>query len=82
LVYPKDDGTPEESIRMMVHYHAMTDLRAMKLLESLTSKEYVMELIEGDLAEPITFEDYPKSDMYLINLRNRINREIAKRIKN
>lgn len=81
LVYPKDDGTPEESIRMMVHYHAMTDLRAMKLLESLTSKEYVMELIEGDLPEPITFENYPKSDMYLINLRNRINKEIAERVK-
>ena len=78
LVYPKEDGTPEESIRMMVHYHALTDLRAMKLLERLTSKEVVMELIEGDLAEPLTFETYPKSDMYLIALRNRINREIAK----
>jgi hypothetical protein len=78
LVYPKDDGTPEESIRMMVHYHAMTDLRAMKLLESLTSKDYVLDIIEGDLAEPITFDTYPKSDMYLITLRNRINREIAK----
>ncbi|HZJ56782.1 MAG TPA: DUF4091 domain-containing protein [Clostridia bacterium] len=78
LVYPKDDGTPEESIRMMVLYHAMADHRAMKLLESLMGKEYVMGLIEGDLAEPITFETYPKSDMYLINLRNRINREIAK----
>lgn len=79
LVYPKWDGTPEESIRMMVLYHAMTDHRAMKLLESLTNKKYVMELIEGDLSVPITFETYPKSDMYLINLRNRINREIAKR---
>jgi hypothetical protein len=79
LVYPKWDGTPEESIRMMVLYQAMTDHRAMKLLESLTDKEYVMELIEGDLSAPITFDTYPKSDMYLISLRNRINREIAKR---
>jgi hypothetical protein len=79
LVYPKADGTPEESIRMMVHYHAMTDLRAMKLLESLTDKEYVMEIIEGDLSEPITLDTYPKSDYYLISLRNRINREIARR---
>ncbi|MGI5852296.1 MAG: hypothetical protein ACOX77_09375, partial [Caldicoprobacterales bacterium] len=66
-------------IRMMVLYQAMTDHRAMKLLESLTDKEYVMELIEGDLSAPITFDTYPKSDMYLISLRNRINREIAKR---
>ena len=77
LVYPGKDGHPEESIRMMVHYEAMTDLRALKLLESLTSREHVMELIEGELAEPLTFKRYPKSDMYLITLRNRVNREIA-----
>ena len=65
---------------MMVHYEALTDLRALELLESLTSKEYVMELIEGDLAEPITFKKYPKSDMYLLTLRNKVNREIAKRM--
>ncbi len=32
-----------------------------------------MELIEGELAEPLTFKRYPKSDMYLIMLRNRVN---------
>lgn len=80
LVYPGADGYPEESIRMMVHYEALTDLRALEYLESLTSKEYVMDLIEGDLAEPLTFKRYPKSDMYLIWLRNKVNREIAKRL--
>lgn len=77
IVYPGADGHPEESIRMMVHYEAMTDLRALELLESLTSKEHVMELIEGELDEPLTFRQYPKSDMYLLSLRNRVNREIA-----
>lgn len=80
LVYPGADGFPEESIRMMVHNEALNDLRACKLLESLTSKEFVMELMEGNLAEPLTFKNYPKSDMYLIQLRNQINREIANRI--
>ena len=37
-----------------------------------------MELIEGDLAEPLTFRRFPKSDMYLLTLRNRINREIER----
>lgn len=78
LVYPGADGYPEESIRMMVHYEALTDLRALELLENLTSKEHVMELIEGELDEPLTFKKYPKSDMYLISLRNRVNREIAR----
>ena len=63
---------------MMVHYEALTDLRALELLESLTSREHVMELIEGELAEPLTFKRYPKSDMYLIMLRNRVNKEIQK----
>lgn len=78
LVYPGADGHPEESIRMMVHYEALTDLRALEYLESLTSKEHVMELVERDLAEPLTFRRYPKSDMYLITLRNRVNLEIEK----
>ena len=80
LVYPGSDGHPEESIRMMVHYEALTDLRALRLLESLAGKEYVMDLVEGELSEPLTFKRYPKSDMYLITLRNRVNREIARRI--
>lgn len=78
LVYPGADGCPEESLRMMVHTEALNDLRAFKLLASLTSKEHVLEMMEEDLAEPITFKVYPKSDMYLISLRNRVNREIAK----
>lgn len=79
IVYPGKDGKPVESIRFMVLYNALADLRAMKLLESLTSKEFVMELIEGELGSPVTFSEYPKSDMYLITLRNRINAEIQKR---
>lgn len=79
LVYPGDDRYPEESIRIMVLQEALNDLRSCRLLESLTSREYVMKLIEGDLAEPLTFRRFPKSDMYLLQLRNRINAEIAER---
>ncbi len=78
IVYPKADGTAEESIRLMVQTHMIADIRAMKLLEQLTSKEFVMSFVEGDLASPITFSSYPKSDFYFVALRNRINREIAK----
>ncbi len=78
LVYPGKKGEAVESIRMMVFYNAINDLRAMKLLESLTDRDFVMELIEGELNEPVTFSKYPKTDMYLINLRNKINKEIIK----
>ena len=80
LFYPGKDRHPEESIRMMVHAEALQDLRACELLESLAGRETVMECIEENLAEPLTFTCFPKTDYYLIALRNRINREIAKRI--
>ncbi len=80
LVYPGADGYPEESIRMMMLEEALQDLRACELLESLAGRETVMECIEENLAEPLTFTCFPKTDYYLIALRNRINREIAKRI--
>ena len=77
LVYPGPDGAPEESIRQMVFYEALCDLRALRLLESLTSREHVLELIEDGLGEPLTFKVYPKSDAWLLDLRRRGNREIA-----
>lgn len=78
LVYPGEGGRPEESIRMMVVSEAMADIRALELLEGLTSREHVLELIDGELAEPVTFTTYPKSDMYLMQLRNRVNCEIER----
>ena len=77
-VYPGADGKPWPSIRLEVFWEAMCDLRAFKLLESLTSKEYVMSLIEAD--EEVTFFDYPRNADYILNLRRRVNEEIAKRI--
>jgi len=50
----------------------------MHLENGPLTKEYVMELIEEDLDEPLTFKRYPKSDMYLIALRNKVNKEIAR----
>lgn len=80
-VYPGRGGEPEESIRMMVTAQALYDLRALELLESLTSRAHVMELIDGDLSEPVTFSRYPQSAQWLLNLRARVNREIAEHLK-
>lgn len=80
LVYPGENGVVEESIRLMVLYNALTDMRALKLLESLKGREYVMALINDGLEQPITFKKYPKSDMYFLQLRNLINWEIDKAI--
>lgn len=79
LVYPGEGGVPEESIRMMVCAEAMQDLRAFQLLETLAGRDFVLALMEKDLARPLTFYDYLHSDAYLLGLRNRVNREIAAR---
>lgn len=79
-VYPGKGGIPEDSIRIMVTQQAIYDLRALKMLEKLTSREYVMEIIEGSLSQPITFSAYPKTDAYIFALRDRVNKEILKKI--
>ncbi len=79
VVYPGKNGKAEESLRLMAMDQAMTDLRALQKLESLAGRDFVMQLIEGELAQPITFKVYPKSAEYLIRLRNRVNEEIAAR---
>ena len=61
----------------MALYAAQTDLRALNALAEKTSYEHVLELIESDLSEPITFESYPKSEYYYVSLRNKVNRELA-----
>jgi hypothetical protein len=81
LVYPGVDGRPLESIRLMVFQQALLDLQALECLASLKGKEYVMQLAEGGLGEPLTFDSYPKSDLYLLALRDRVNHEIAAAVR-
>lgn len=72
LVYPGTDG-PIESIRLKVLAEAIYDLRALELLESLTSRETVLGLINENLESPLTFKDYPRNAQYLLELRQKVN---------
>ena len=78
IVYPGAGGRVEESIRLIAFHQAQTDLRALTALAEKTSYEHVMELVEGDLREPITFDRFPLSDYYYISLRNKVNLELQK----
>ncbi len=78
VVYPDKNGKPLNSLRNLVFFDALQDLRALKLLESLTSREYVLSRIEQDLDIPLTFRTYPHESTWLLNLRKGINEEIAK----
>lgn len=79
VVYPGKNGEPLNSLRHLVFYDAIQDLRALNLLESLTSRKYVIELIENGLDIPLTFQTYPHEQQWLLDLRERINNEIEKR---
>lgn len=75
-VYPGEGGQPEESLRMMLFLQAMQDLRALRYLERLTSREEVVQLIHEGLPAPITMKDYPRTEGYLLKLRERVNQRI------
>lgn len=77
LVYPKKDGTAEESIRLMVLNEGINDLRALNLLATKIGKDKVIELIEENLDSPLTFNKYPKSDAWIISLRNKVNKTLS-----
>ena len=66
-------------MRLMYIQEALQDLRAMQLLESLSDRDTVLKLIDEGV-EPIRFASYPTDDGYVLDLRERINREIANRL--
>lgn len=74
-VYPAADGTALETLHLVGFTQALFDLRAMKLLESLSDRETVMEILEEGI-DPITFKEYPRNDLYILNMREKINAKI------
>ena len=76
VVYPAEDGTPLNSLRLKVFYDAIEDLRALKLLESKIGRDKVLELIENEAGQKITLKSYPKSQEFILNLREKVNEAI------
>lgn len=78
IIYPGEDGEPMESQRLVIFHEALQDFAALTLLESLSSREYVLTLINEGLTEPLSFTSYPAGEAYLLNLRTKVNQEIAR----
>lgn len=73
VVYPLDeDGEVVCSTRLYVFHEALQDLRALKLLESLTDRKTVVDML--DAVEQ--FASYPRNNEYILNLREQINQKI------
>jgi hypothetical protein len=79
VVYPAKDGTAYHSIRLKVFYDALQDMAALNTLEKLTSKQYCLNILENK--QQITFSQYPHSDEWLLDTREKINSAIKENSK-
>lgn len=80
VVYPDKDGKALPSLRLKVFYDGLQDMRALQLLESLTSREKALEVLKSGLDRELKFEQYPCSDEWQLETRERINAEIKKHL--
>lgn len=76
IVYPDKDGEALPSFRLKVFYDAFQDMTALQLLESKIGREKTLEIIEKGLESPLSFSEYPHEDLWLLELREEINRKI------
>ena len=75
-VYPAQDGTALESIRILSFYEALQDARALALAEQLVGRERVMQEVESIFGEKIFFDRCAKSAEPLLKIREKINQII------
>lgn len=77
LVYPGADRYPEDSLRMTALAGAMQDIRALELLESLSSRTEVIQLIEECAKGKLTMTKYPHGNAFLLELREKVNVKVS-----
>jgi hypothetical protein len=76
-VYPAQDGTALESIRILSFTEALQDIRAMQLAEQIVGKEAVVAEIERIFGGEVRFDKCAKDARTVSMIRARIN-EIIK----
>jgi hypothetical protein len=76
-VYPAQDGTALESLRLIVFHEALEDVRAMKLCASFYGKEFVVSEMEKAFGGPITFSRCARTSGQMLAVRARIDQLIA-----
>ena len=78
-VYPGADKKPLQSIHQKIFTDALTDLRALQLLEALTNRETCMELIRDHFGEP-DFFNTPDDPRTFMAFRQALNQAIKERM--
>ncbi len=80
VVYPSENRTPLDSLRLHVFYDGFQDMMALQLLESKIGYEKTMAVVEKGLDKPITFSEYPHDARWLEDTRERINQAIEQNL--
>ena len=73
VVYPGKDGALD-SLRLEVFYDGLQDRMALKLLEKYSSREEVLNMLHQEGVNGWT--KYPRSDVWHLQFRERINEKI------
>jgi hypothetical protein len=79
-VYPAPDGTAYETMRIIVFYEALQDIKAMKLAETLCGKSEVVKAIETAFGREITFEECARTPDEMLRVREIVNTLIKNNI--
>ena len=75
IVYPGMDGKPILSLHGLLFKQALLDLRAMKAAEQRVGREAVLAAVEAE--GKIDYMHYPRSEAYILKLRDTVNRMAA-----
>ena len=76
LVYPGDDDTAWESLRLTAIRQAMDDMRALDLLAQKKGRAFAEQVLKETAGMEITFFEYPRCNEFFDRLRERIAKEL------
>lgn len=77
IVYPSKDGV-KPSLRLFAFGDAIQDYRALKLLEEMKGRKFVVDLLEKEGLKGYT--EYPRSKEWHIGFREKINQYVKESI--
>ena len=71
ILYPVKDGACN-SIRGKVTYEAIGDMNLCRTLEQYIGRDAVVKMIDDEAGMDVSFEEYPKDNYYILNLRDKM----------
>ncbi len=80
IVYPAQDGTAYDSLRLPVFFDALQDMRAMKLCEKYCPKDQIIAGVEKILGEKIKFDKCVEDSDTMLKMREYVNGIIKKAV--